>query len=568
MSWLSSLWSGDKARPESQAGVSTTQTLTDILRTHELVEVVPNNGDPFVVVAPIGSSYPTSNEGVQDRQFAYHNGLPILAEPAGPVMLSDPATMAMIGELGSSSASPFTSHLRAEYNRELAGINGLRKYDMMRRGDGTVRGTLRMMKTPVLGARWFIEPASDSVRDRNAAEFVWKCLTEYMSISFPQFLTEALLCVDFGYYMFEKVWKEQMIDGQRRLVWQKLAPRHPMDVKKWKFDRGGGPDGVWMYMPQNAQDSEGGTAPAGTWIPGFEGAVQQDSVYIPIDKLLVFTFDREAGNIEGMSVLRSAYKHHYYKDQLYKIDAIQKERHGIGIPVIKLPVGFTPADKAAADQLGRNLRTNERAHVTLPPNWDLIFAKLEGQPVKALESIEHHDARIRENILAAFTGDAKQTKEEDLTLFLKAMRFLADIVCETINLHAIPQLMEYNFSRVGTPRLVARRIGEQDDWRTMTFAVRNLVGAKVLTPDPALEDYLRKEMDLPQVDKQGRQEMFEETLANQAKQQEVMGALSNTLQDSPTKQAGPDKPGMPRQTPPGGQKVPAPNAGTDRSGGK
>jgi hypothetical protein len=375
----------------------------------------------------------------------------------------------------------------------------------------------------VLAARWFIEPASDKTADVNAADFIWKCLTRYMTISFTQVLTEALLMADFGYYMFEKVYDIRIIGGQPRIVWKKLAPRHPMDVVRWFYDENGGPAGAEMYPP--------------------EALALSENILIPIQKLCVFTFDREAGNIEGISVLRSAYKHWYYKEQLYKIDAIQKERHGIGIPVVKLPLNWTDKDKLAADELGRNLRTNERAHVVLPPNWELIFAKMEGHPVDALKSIDHHDSRIRENVLGGFLGDKSPTKEEDQTMFLKAARFIADIVCDTFNIYAIPQLIDYNFSRVGYPRLRARRIGETEDQRTLSFTVRNLIGAGAIIPDETLEKHLREELDLPAADMETRREL---------------GGLNKQQ---------PGQAGLPRQanTPPVG--TPAKNAGTDQSGG-
>jgi hypothetical protein len=341
--------------------------------------------------------------------------------------------------------------------------------------------------------------------------------------------------LDFGYYMFEKVWEERKIQGQTRMVWKKLAPRHPMDVLEWVFDDNGGPNAVKMINPD-------------TFDP--------EPIVIPIEKLLVFSFDKEGGNIEGMSILRSSYKHWYYKDKLYMIDAIQKERHGIGVPVIKLPMGFSKTDKLDADQLGRNLRTNERAHVVLPPNWELLFAKLEGQPVNAMESIEHHDKQIQKNALVAFMdGNAK---EEDQTMFLKATRFIADIVAGTFNSYAIPQLIDYNFVRGEKyPKLKARRIGEQADWRTMSFAVRNLIGAGVIIPDDKLEESLREEMDLPKAD-----------VATQrvVATPQAPGSGGTAQGPGQQKQAGAEKPGLPRQAAPSAN-PPAGNSGTDRSGG-
>lgn len=494
-----------------------TETLTGVLEKYDLVEVVPNDGDPFVIV---------SERGTQ------------LADGGRNVNVTPPEMA--IQELGSTSPSPFTSWSRREYNTELLGLQGLRKYDRMRRSDGTVRGTLRLFKTPVLSARWFVEPASDSVKDVKAAEFVWKCFTEYMSCSWSQTLTECMLMADFGYYMFEKVWDVRVINGQERMVLKKLAPRHPMDVQRWLYDSNGGPLAVIMFPN----------------IPNGE------DVIIPIDKLLVFSFDKEAGNIEGVSVLRSAYKHWFYKEQLYKIDAIQKERHGIGIPVIKLPPGYNRDDLRAANDLGRNLRTNERAHVVLPPFWDLIFAKLEGHVVDALQSAEHHNLEIEKNILASFLDSSKATKDEDQVMFLKATRFVADIVCDTFNAYQIPQLIDYNFARgVEYPKLKARRIGESADWRTLSFAVRNLIGSGVIRPDDKLEDALRDEMDLPRVDIATIRATA--TPQNPGGPPQPGGAPDPNAPQNATN----NQPGQPRQGPPPDGKM-GKNVGVDKSGGK
>lgn len=484
-------------------------TVTNLAERYDLLDVgVSEMGDPFVIVT--------------EKKFR---------------------DVADTREIGTSRPSPFTSDIRKEYNRRLQGLNGLREYDKMRKSSGVVRGTLRTIKTPVLAGRWFMKPADSSTLSKNKAQFAQDCLFKYMSISWPQILTEALLMCDFGYYMFEKVWEPRIIDGKERIVLKKLAPRHPMDVKEWKYDAEGGPAGVVMNMPMEE---------------GY-GFVEK---YIPISKLLVFTFDREAGNIEGISALRSAYKHWFFVETLSKIDAIQKERHGIGIPVIKLPPGYSPEDKTAAEELGANLRTNERAHVILPPMWDLLFAKLEGNPVDALASMEYHDARIRENVLASFQDSKTSTNEEDLTLFAKSTRFIADIVCEVFNLHLIPELMSYNFDRGDDPVLMVRRIGEQQDWRTLSFALRNLVGAKLITPDQVLENYLREEMDLPLADP----ETSRAVASPQAPGGSAANGDSNNAPEG-QKQSG-QQAGLPRQSPTPPVGVPAANAGTDRSGSK
>lgn len=380
-----------------------------------------------------------------------------------------------MSELGTTGTSIWYNILREEYNPKLRGQAGLRKYDEMRRNDAAVRASLRMMKTPVLAARWFVEPASPSKKDQKISEFISDNLFKRMTISWPQVLIESLLCLDFGYYMFEKVFDYHPVQDNK-VIWKKLAPRHPMDVLKWEYDANGGPAKAWFYDPSNA----GG-------IP------------ISINKLLVMTFDREANNLEGISVLRSAYKHWYFKENLYKIDAIQKERHGIGIPIIKLPPGFSDQDKNLANDLGANLRTNEKAHVVLPPMWEIEFAELKGQPTDAIQSINHHNNQIFLNVLADFMADtASSSNETTQEMFYKATRFVAENVRDIFNKHAIPELVNYNWPNIEEyPELRVRRIGDATDWRAISFAIRNFIGSGVLTPDGALETYVRDEMDLP-----------------------------------------------------------------------
>jgi len=425
----------ERNRPAERGDV----TLQEIVDQYDVVGVEPSH----IVVA--------------DRSIALGD------VPTGEIGSSNPPTL--------TGTSNYGSIAREEYNSQLRGLEGLKKYDQMRRSDAQVRTSLRILKTPVLAGRWYMEPSSDSKRDRMIADFVWENLTKSMSVSWPQLLTEILLFADYGFYAFEKVFTVR--DG--KIAWQKFSPRHPMDLWEWKLDSHGGPVGAWFYGPEGASDA----------------------VFIPIEKLLIFTFDKEGGDLSGISVLRSAYKHWYYKENLYKIDAIQKERHGIGIPIIKLPVGFKDEDKRAADELGRNLRTNEKAHVTLPPNWDIMFAKLEGQPVNCMESIQHHDEMIQANVLASFSGgpdDKNQT-------FLKGVRYVAEVVRDVFNHYAVPQLVEFNWGpKVTPPELRVRRIGDTVDWRTISFAMRNFIGAGILTPDERLEAWVRDEMDMPKPD--------------------------------------------------------------------
>lgn len=438
-------------------------------------------------------------------------------------------------EMGFVDPSPFTAWTRLEHVPELRDKRGLRTFYDMSRNDGAVRGALRIIKTPIQGGEWYIEPASESVLDQNIAKFVENCLFEWLDTTWQRFVEDCLRSIDYGFFAFEKVWEPDITTGKIKL--KRLTPLHPLDIQGWDYAPNGEMIGLTLE-PLNGQSV-------------FE------KLDIPFNKVLMIVFEMEGGDLRGTSILRSAFKHWYYKDVLYKLDAIQKERHGIGVPVIKMPVGFTDDDKKLAEELGRNLRANERAYITCPNNWDIFFAKLEGQPVDPVPSIEHHDKKIYESILAAFMGNSLVSKES-MDTFYKSTRYVAEgVICATINKWLIKDLVDINFLRKnGYPKLRVRRMGEWEDTRTMTFALRNLVGARLVTPDLPLEELLREQMGLPKFDKKTARDIT----------QGGKGAGPNQPLSAPTENVNPPHVGLPKQgaIPPVGP--PQANAGTDRRG--
>lgn len=397
-------------------------------------------------------------------------------------------TEPQLGEIGGAQVIGSSFFPDREYNPTLSGLSGIHTYDKMRRSDASVRASLRVVKAPLLSADWYIAPASTSDQDVQVAEFVdwaWNNTTRQPI----GVLWEALLMLDYGYYAFEKVftqakWRPSKDLARERTVvtWKKFAPRHPLNTEGWKFDDNGGVRGLKQY----------------------KNSTVYKTVTIPIEKLLLFTLDEEAGNPQGVSILRSAYKHWYMKDTLYKIDAIQKERHGIGIPVAILPPNHTTEDKRLANELVQNLRTNEKAGVVLPSeNFILKFLELTGNMVDVLASANHHDTMIKENVLANFLNlgsagvgsRAVGSVQEDI--FIKSIHYLSDLICGVFNKWAIPELVDYNFNVSAYPQMKVRRIGDTSDMRAMSVSLRNYVESNVITPDIGMEQWARDTLDYP-----------------------------------------------------------------------
>lgn len=368
-----------------------------------------------------------------------------------------------------------------------------RMYTKMVRADASVRVSLRAGKAPVLGAEFYVDPFSNDPEDLIIQELVEFNLFKGMTTSWLKFLEQGLKMFENGFSAFEPVWELREwspsktnpgANTKRYTMLRKLGTRPAQTVSYFDYDENGGP----VSMCQQA----------------LRGSGEIDEVHIPIQKLCVFTFDQDGGDLEGNSILRSAYQHWYYKDHLYKIDAIQKERHGIGVPEIELQPGYSEADKRVAHELGRNLRTNERAYIVRTSMMNVGFAELSGNLVDALKSAEHHDGMIMKNVMVEFLnsgttegGGNRATSATQMDMFLKAMRYIAEIFCEGINLYVIPNLVTYNFKTRKFPQLQVRNIGEAKDLQMWAAAMSNLKSKGLLQIDDETEQWIRKQMQMP-----------------------------------------------------------------------
>ena len=410
----------------------------------------------------------------------------------GATGVNDPGSKpAELHELGSNRGTFITDPVPALSSPTTA----LRTYTSMTRDDVSVRVSLRAGKAPVLGAEWYVQPFSDNAEDVAIAEFVEFNLFDGMTTPWIKTLEQILKMFEFGFSVFEPVWElrewapRKTTPGANRKQYtmlRKLANRPASTIGKFNYDDNGGP----VTVEHNAIDANG----------------KSTSIDIPIEKLVVFTFDQDGGDLRGNSILRSAYRNWYYKDHLYKIDAIQKERHGIGIPDIEVAPGASEADKKAARQLGSNLRTNEKAFVVRPQTIKVSFLKLEGHIVEPLRSAEHHDTMIMKNIMVQFLnlgtgveggGGGRATGATSMDMFLKSMRHISGSIADCVNMYLIPNMVAYNFPTDRFPKLQVRGVGETKDLQMFAAALRNLLQSDAITMDEATEQWVRDQFDIP-----------------------------------------------------------------------
>lgn len=389
-------------------------------------------------------------------------------------------------ETGSSRYTKLPDRVPQFVNRTQAA----RIYDQMVVNDATVDVSLRVAKTPVLGAFFYMQPYDDSDDNLDIAENVTDNIFNGTSQPFLLILEEILRFFDYGFTLLEPVWELREwapsrpgANRRKYTMLKKLGARHAPTIGDISYDDHGDVVSVW----QNAVRANNSI----------------EKVEIPIEKLIPFSFNKTGGNIEGRSILRTAYKHWYYKDNLYKIDAIQKERHAIGVPRATLAPGYTDQDVKTAWALVTNLRTNENSGIVQPPSIVVDFAKMEGHVVNVIESIEHHEARIMLNVFAEFMllglqgAGGRSTAGAQVDIYQKVYRYLANMICDQFNLHLIPKIVGYNYDTDCFPKMKARNLGEGKDIQLWASAMSSLVTSMVVTPDFELEQWTREQIDAP-----------------------------------------------------------------------
>jgi hypothetical protein len=96
--------------------------------------------------------------------------------------------------------------------------------------------------------------------------------------------------------------------------------------------------------------------------------------------------DQEGGNWFGISRLRPLYRHWLRKDRLLRVDAINLERNGAGVPLAYAPPNASTEMINQLSALARSYKVGESAGGALPNGADLRFKGVEGSIPDAIHS--------------------------------------------------------------------------------------------------------------------------------------------------------------------------------------
>ena len=379
---------------------------------------------------------------------------------------------------------------QVDYNVDWVGEEGVKNAEKMRKSDGSIRSVLQAMKLPLRRATWRVIPAADDGGDEKDKEIATFCHRHLIQSddqheTWDVVLRHILLMLDFGFAVLEKVWT---VNDAGELVLARLAPRLPQTIKDFKVN----PDGTLKYVVQEAYK---------------RGKLQE--LRIPAQYVAIFCYDKEGDNYWGTPLLRYLWQHYYYKQELYRIDAIKHDRLGVGLPIGYIQKGYVVKknEKDEVVALLKGIRSHHRAFALLPEEIkvEILTAKTEGGGAAGLmDSVDHHDVMIARAVLALFLTAGSQrhgnygTTVTWADLFLYSLQSLALQICQDLQMQVIRDLCNYNFDMAGRryPKVEASTL-EDTNVKEMAAAIYNLCLGQVLIPDDELEAHVRRLLAFP-----------------------------------------------------------------------
>ena len=431
-------------------------------------------------------------------------------------------------ELGYSGANTRFGQIRAdEFQNELKGKQGIRKYREMRDNDATIGAVMYATEQILRDVPRIVEPA-DKKNEKAVEMAKWlETVFDDMEHSLDDHISEALSSLTFGFAVFEPVYKirggPKFVDPKRKSKHsdghygiRKLASRAQWTIDSFKVDEKTG-EILGVNQERSALTSN----------------------FIPKNKLVHYRTTTTNNDPSGRSILRNAFKSYVYLNTMQVTEGIAVERELNGIPIIRIPSDYL-ADDATEDQvairkmaerIGRDLKFNEQGSIVLPSDVWVVEDKATTHRLVDVELIASNGNRniaidpiirryqhdIARSVMAEFlmlgsnsTGSYALSKSKT-DIFLRSVESYINTIYDVLNEQVVKPLWEINgFDVELMPTLKAGDVAPHD-LDALGSYLRNLNGADInLTEQVDIIDALLANAELPLLDRELYQKSLEE----------------------------------------------------------
>lgn len=410
--------------------------------------------------------------------------------------------------IGSTGLRQTGGYVYEEFLKELRGERGARTYREMADNDSIVGAVLFAITMLIRQCKWTVQAVDDSAEAELAQKFVEEVMDD-MAKPWSSVVGEACSMFVYGYAPMEIIWKRRggrdtkdkarySAFDDNRIGLRSIALRAQTSLVRWEIDQEDGTVNGVVQQPPGSQQ-----------------------VFIPAEKLLLFTTTDERSNPEGRSILRSAYRAWYFKKRIEEIEGIGIERDLAGLPVGYLPSEFFSASAdaeqkqvlAAWQNLVTKIKRDQHEGILLPSDRDqsgnllFDFKLLSTGGTRTFDTskiIDRWDRRIATSVLADFIFLGQQAvgsfalSSDKTALFATAIGAFTSAMADVFNRQLMPRLWVLNgLDPEMMPTLVPADLEKPNLQELGAFLQSLTASGAPMFPDRDLENHLRTLAGLP-----------------------------------------------------------------------
>ncbi|MBA2741322.1 MAG: hypothetical protein H0U46_04865 [Actinobacteria bacterium] len=409
------------------------------------------------------------------------------------------------GISGSDSESWYSGVFSAgsEINPLFRGRSRYLVFNEMRTADAWVRAILWLYKLPIRNATHEVV-ARDEGKDPIDRAVARACEWQFglgdhvgrLSQSHDEWLTQRLLCLDWGAVLEEIIWASELEfwredpDKPEQRPMRSIARmglRRPSTIKEIKWDaESAAITRVFQDLP-NVPESG-----------------------IPGEKIAHYSIERD-GETDwmGTSLLRAMYQPWRLKKAVTTSSAIAWDRWASGLPEIRYPKSGGTRDEERAQRIAQNLRTHEKGYVafagpeispTETEGWGLKIHT--GDAKDPTNLLRHYDSQMAAAALVMFsqlgiteTG-SRAVGETIAEPYYLSVSAVAKQIALDSQRDVIRRFVDVNFGKeIETPTVRVRKISQRSA-EAVINALSLLAGAGYDVVHPQIRDTVLEMLDL------------------------------------------------------------------------
>ena len=400
-----------------------------------------------------------------------------------------------MGELAVSDSQVYSKYNIIPYNPDdLISRKGMQIIDKMRTDD-MIKSSLTLKKFATLAPNYKIIPATNTPDDREVAEFITYTI-DNMQGSMNDALYQVLSALDYGFSITELVYQQ---------------------YEEGKFKDKIGIKSLKTKKPHNYSfktDAYSNLRKRGLLltVDGLEKS-------LPVDKFLIFSYQKEFGNHYGTSDLRPAYRGFWSKDTIIKFWNIYLER--FANPTV---LGKYKSNDPLSKHNLRNILDSLTAKTSIThrmDEFDIEFLEPSRSSTDDFKTaINYYDKSIARSILipdrlvaeGQFGAYSQAQVHFDVFMFVLA-KLRQDIEEIVMNEQFIKRLVIMNYGQRPMPRFQFNPMTDDQKLQINQLFI-DAVSKGVINATPEDQNQIRENLHFPlqqNIEQQPKEELVEET---------------------------------------------------------